>query len=159
VSKALESLRDVDFDWVRSLDSIWSDQDATTGGPNQDLVDSVVAQFLQETLSAIAKPRGGGLIGQSGIGKTHLVGLLRRQVWRSGGWFVLLDVLGLTDFWRSAALRTSVTTIESDGALAPCGDLTQGGGIPGMSLRQYAGRHDRHASDSAKMGVRRLETR
>ena len=55
------------------------------------------------------------------------------------------------------ALRTSVTTSESDCALAPCGDVTRGGGIPQMALRQYAGRHDRHASDSAKMGVRRLE--
>jgi hypothetical protein len=55
------------------------------------------------------------------------------------------------------ALRTSVTTSESDCVRAPCGDVTQGGGIPAMPLRQYASRHDRHASDSAKMGVRRLE--
>src|SRR5580692_1652860 len=56
-------------------------------------------------------------------------------------------------------LRTAVTTNESDLARAPCGDLTRVGGIPGMAVRQYAGRHDRHASDSAKMAVRRLEAR
>src|ERR1700739_1140453 len=56
-------------------------------------------------------------------------------------------------------IRTPVTTSESDLARAPCGDLTRVGGIPGMALRQYAGRHDRHASDSAKMAVRRLEAR
>jgi len=61
------------------------------------------------------------------------------------------------EFWTD--LRTSVTTNESDLARAPCGDLTRVGGIPGMTLRQYAGRHDRHASDSAKMAVRRLEAR
>ena len=56
-------------------------------------------------------------------------------------------------------LRTSVATSESDGARAPCGDLTRGDRIPGMALRPYAGRHDRHASNSTKVGVRRLETR
>jgi hypothetical protein len=59
----------------------------------------------------------------------------------------------------AGALRASVTTSESDCARAPCGDLTRGGGIPGMALGQYAGRHDRHASDSAKMGVCRLQAR
>jgi len=59
----------------------------------------------------------------------------------------------------ASAVRPSVTTNESDWACAPCGDLTQVGGIPGMGLRQYAGRHDRHASDSAKMGIRRFEAR
>jgi hypothetical protein len=36
---------------------------------------------------------------------------------------------------------------------APCGDVTQGGRIPAMPLRQYAGRHDRLASESAKTEV------
>jgi hypothetical protein len=40
-----------------------------------------------------------------------------------------------------------------------CDDLTRGGGILGMVLGQYAGRHDRHASDSAQMAVRWLEAR
>ena len=58
-----------------------------------------------------------------------------------------------------AKLRTAVTTTESDLAGGPCDDLTRIGGIPGIGLRQYAGRHDRHASDSAKMVVLRLEAR
>lgn len=57
------------------------------------------------------------------------------------------------------AVRTAVTTTESDLAGGPCDDLTRIGGIPGIGLRQYAGRHDRHASDSTEMGVRRLEAR
>ena len=54
-------------------------------------------------------------------------------------------------------LRTAVTTNESDLAWAPCDDLTRVGGIPGMAVRQYGCRHDRHARDSATMGVCRLE--
>ncbi len=53
-------------------------------------------------------------------------------------------------------LRTPVTTSESDCAGSPCGDLTRGGGILWTALLRYSGRHDRQASDSAKMGVRRL---
>ena len=56
-------------------------------------------------------------------------------------------------------LRIPVTTNESDYARASCGDVTRGGWIPGMALRQYAGRYDRHARDSAKVGVGRLEAR
>ena len=93
----LNALRNTDFDWVRSLDSIWEDADAGEGGPNAALIDDIVAQLKRDK-------RGRVLIGQAGIGKTHLMGMLRHRVWQSGGWFVLLDVLGLTDFWRSAAL-------------------------------------------------------
>jgi DNA helicase HerA-like ATPase len=104
MTNALEALRSVDFSGTRPLESIWSDDNGSAGGPNQHLIDSIVSQFFRETESSDVHPKGGVLIGQSGIGKTHLVGLLRQRVWQSGGWFVLLDVLGLTDFWRSAAL-------------------------------------------------------
>jgi hypothetical protein len=54
-------------------------------------------------------------------------------------------------------LRTSATTSESLCARAPCGDVTRGGGIPGVPIGQYADRHDRHASDSQTLEYRRLE--
>src|SRR5882724_1986937 len=72
----------------------------------------LVAQFLRGTQAASAQPIGQVLLGQSGVGKTHLVGELRRRVWNSGGWFVLLDVLGLTDFWRSAALSFLTSLLQ-----------------------------------------------
>lgn len=97
MSDGLEALRGVDFEWVRSLDSIWEDDGTGDGGPNTALIETIVAELDQSK-------RGRVLIGQSGIGKTHLMGQLRRKVWQAGGWFVLLDVLGLTNFWRSTAL-------------------------------------------------------
>lgn len=112
MSDALEALRNVDFDWVRSLDSVWSDSQALTGAPNEALAQSVAARFFEETRRDIAHPRGDVLVGQSGIGKTHLVSLLRNEVWKAGGWFVLLDVLGLTDFWRSAALSFLTSLLQ-----------------------------------------------
>ncbi|MEE8627721.1 MULTISPECIES: ATP-binding protein [Methylobacterium] len=101
MSDALDALRRVNFDWVRTLDSVWLDAEPT-GAPNEALVPGLVADLHAQ--GAGPRPRGRVLVGEAGIGKTHLVGQIRRAVWASGGWFVLLDVLGLTDFWRSAAL-------------------------------------------------------
>ena len=44
------------------------------------------------------------ILGEAGVGKTHMIGTLRRRTWQAGGWFVLLDIIGITDFWQTAAL-------------------------------------------------------
>jgi hypothetical protein len=84
MSNALEALRRVDFNWVRSLESIWSDTDPVTHGSNETLAREILVQFHRETQTAAARPNGRAVIGQSGIGKTHLVCNLRHQVWDSG---------------------------------------------------------------------------
>lgn len=112
MSNALEALRLVDFNWARTLESIWSDTDPVSCGANGALVHEIVEQFHRETPTAAARAVGRVVIGQSGIGKTHLVGNLRRRVWESRGWFVLLDVVGLTDFWRSAALSFLTSLLQ-----------------------------------------------
>jgi hypothetical protein len=60
---------------------------------------------------------------------------------------------------EACPLRTSTRTSESPCARASCGDVTRGGGIPDVTIRHYAGRHDRHACDSRTLGYRRLEAR
>ena len=44
------------------------------------------------------------IVGPAGYGKTHLIGELRRRIWEMEGWFVLLDFVGIKDFWSSVAL-------------------------------------------------------
>jgi hypothetical protein len=112
MNEALDALRAIDFNWVRSLASIWIDDDLTVEGPNAAVIGQLSHQFFRETQAADARANGRVLTGPPGIGKTHLVGQLRRQVWRDGGWFVLLDVLGLTDFWRSAALSYITSLLQ-----------------------------------------------
>jgi len=112
MSEELEALRNADFDWVRSLESIWSDNDNHVTGPNEELLQRVVDEFFEQTNAPIRHPKGQALVGQAGIGKTHFIAALRRKVWSSGGWFVLLDVLGLTDFWRSAALSYLTSLLQ-----------------------------------------------
>ena len=117
MSTALEALERADFDWTRTLDSVWSDADPTAGGPNEVVISTVANDLFKETKDLSAHPLGRVLVGQAGIGKTHLVGRLRREVWAKGGWFVLLDVLGLQDFWRTTALSfvTALLHDMSDG--------------------------------------------
>ncbi len=112
MSDALDALRRVDFDWVRTLDSIWIDT-PPTGGPNERLAPEVVAELHRKARAPADRAEGRVLVGQSGVGKTHLVGQLRQEVWRAGGWFVPLDVLGLTDFWRSAALSFVTALLQT----------------------------------------------
>ncbi|SDA15704.1 hypothetical protein SAMN02799622_01374 [Methylobacterium sp. UNC378MF] len=112
MTDALDALRRVDFDWVRTLDSIWIDT-TPTGGPNERLVPDIVADLHRKARQPADRALGRVLVGQSGIGKTHLVGQLRREAWRTGAWFVPLDVLGLTDFWRSAALSFVTALLQT----------------------------------------------
>ena len=109
---ALDAFGEADFAWTKPLESIWSDADAATDGPNDALEDKIVAGLLQQTKDASKKPPGRVLVGQAGIGKTHLVGNLRRKIWTAGGWFVLLDVIGITDFWKSAALSFLTSLLQ-----------------------------------------------
>ncbi len=113
----LAALERADFDWVRTLDSVWSDTEPTAGGPNEPIAAQIAADLVKGAKDLGSHPNGRVLIGQAGVGKTHLVGRLRREVWARGGWFVLLDVLGLQDFWRTAALSfvTALLHDMSDG--------------------------------------------
>ena len=90
MSDAIEALREVDFNWVRPLESIWSDAEATTGGPNHDLVEDTIRRVLREARTSLDHARGAVPVGPAGVGKTHLMGNLRRRAWEGGAWFVLL---------------------------------------------------------------------
>jgi len=109
MSPELQALQDTDFGWVRSLDSVWSDE-ATDSGPNEDLVDVTITELARLTKSP--NPPGRVFLGQAGIGKTHLIGVLRRRAWAEGCWFVMLDVVGITDFWKSAALSFVTSLLQ-----------------------------------------------
>lgn len=117
MSTAIEAFKKVDFSWVRSLESVWNDNTVHVSGANDEAAISIIESFIEETKDPARKPPGQIVIGEAGVGKTHLIADLRRRTWEAGGWFVMLDVLGITDFWRSAALSfiTSLLQIMPDG--------------------------------------------
>jgi hypothetical protein len=109
---ALKAFRNVDFHWVRSLESIWSETAESASGPNDVHLGALVSDLQREAVEANSHPLGRVLTGRAGIGKTHLMSQLRASAWKSGGWFVLLDVLGLNDFWRCAALSFVTSLLQ-----------------------------------------------
>ncbi len=113
----LAALERADFDWVRTLDSVWSDAEPSAAGPNEPEVARLASDLLKQARDLASRPGGRVMVGPAGVGKTHMVGRLRREVWAKGGWFVLLDVLGLQDFWRTTALSfvTALLHDMSDG--------------------------------------------
>ncbi len=102
----LKAFRSVDFGWTRQLRSVWRDPPYHVPSIHKDVVDDVIDYFETKTADADPddEPVGRVIVGPAGFGKTHLIGELRRRVWKMGGWFILLDLVGVKDFWASAAL-------------------------------------------------------
>ena len=102
----LEAFRAVDFNWVRQLRSVWRDPQYHIETLHEILIDDIVDYFAKETrdIDPDNEPQGRIVVGPAGLGKTHLIGELRRRVWQDGGFFVLLDFVGVKDFWSSVAL-------------------------------------------------------
>ncbi len=150
MSDALDALRGVDFDWVRTLDSIWTDT-PPTGGPNEALVPGIVTN-LHRAKKPADRVLGQVLVGPAGIGKTHLVGQIRQEVWRSGGWFVPLDVLGLTDFWRSAALSFVTALLQT----MPDGRRQSDAVLAGVARRFKVEKEVEIAFNTPNMDARRI---
>jgi hypothetical protein len=102
----LDAFRSVDFNWTRQLRSIWRDQPYHVPSLHQRPLDEIVDYFRLQTRDPDPpnEPLGRVIVGPAGYGKTHLIGELRRRVWAMDGWFVLLDLIGIKDFWSSVAL-------------------------------------------------------
>jgi hypothetical protein len=105
-TEQLDALRAVDFNWTRQLKSVWRDQPYHVPEFHQDVLDDLMAYFLGNTRAP--DPDNGSLgrviMGPAGLGKTHLIGELRRRVWEEDATFILLDFVGVKDFWSSVAL-------------------------------------------------------
>lgn len=104
MSKALQALRAVDFNWTHDLQSVWSDPAYQVDDLHAAVIDRIIDDFLARTRRPTDNPIGQVILGEAGAGKTHLIGTLRRRVWKANGWFVLLDIIGITDFWATTAL-------------------------------------------------------
>jgi hypothetical protein len=104
MTDALRAFRRVDFNWTRDLQSVWVDPPFHVDDLNGALATELCDDFFGWTSSPGENPIGQVIIGRAGSGKTHLIGELRRRVWAGKGWFVLLDIVGITDFWATTAL-------------------------------------------------------
>jgi hypothetical protein len=102
----LDAFRSVDFDWTRQLKSVWRDPPYHVPSLHERALDDILDYFKTKTRDPepANEPLGRVIVGPAGYGKTHLIGELRSRVSEIGGWFVLLDFIGIKDFWSSVAL-------------------------------------------------------
>jgi hypothetical protein len=103
MNRELQAFRAVDLNWTHALQNVWTDPDYQVDELHRAIADRVMDDFQRGTRNLTDNPIGRVVVGQAGAGKTHLIGTLRRRVWQAGGWFVLLDIVGISDFWRTAA--------------------------------------------------------
>ena len=94
---------EADFRWVSTLQSVWRDSPSHVEALQEAAANRIMAAFAALRHEDAENAVGQIVNGPAGSGKTHLIGTLRRRVWAQGGWFVLVDVVGITDFWRTAA--------------------------------------------------------
>ena len=100
---ALKTLRAMEFNWTRALREVWNDPPYHVDDLNKASVETIIDEFVATTREPASNPIGQVIQGRAGTGKTHLIGTLRRRLWEMNGWFVLVDIIGVVDFWKTVA--------------------------------------------------------
>ncbi|WP_329047046.1 DUF87 domain-containing protein [Amycolatopsis sp. NBC_01488] len=97
---ALATLR---FDWADTPDHVWRDSPYHVDGLHADALAALDTGIRDASASEGPSPIGLVLRGLKGVGKTHLLGLVRRHVHRARGYFFLDDVTAAEAFWDNTA--------------------------------------------------------
>ena len=114
----LNVLEAADFDWVKHIDKIWGDDTTDIADIHldvrKDFAKTVEKLVRQEDE---ASPLGWVVNGPGGSGKTHLLGVFRRETLDRGGFFIIVDMSGVKDFWETVLLHLvrSIRTAGPDG--------------------------------------------
>jgi hypothetical protein len=113
----LSALATLRLDWADTPDHVWQDSPYHVDGPHADALQAIDVEIRDATASAGPSPIGLVLQGQKGIGKTHLLGLARREIHRVDGYFFLDDLTSGEAFWENtaAALRTGLLYPDQSG--------------------------------------------
>ncbi|MFG1375754.1 helicase HerA domain-containing protein [Xanthobacter autotrophicus] len=117
----LAALQKHRFDWVHSLESVWHDSDLHVEALHAVERARILAAFDeaqkgQRQPPASGSPPGLFLVGGKGLGKTHLLGSVRRKVWEREGYFFLVELLDGRSFWQC------VVNAYLEGLTRPLGD-------------------------------------
>ncbi|MEV4146826.1 DUF87 domain-containing protein [Amycolatopsis sp. NPDC049691] len=113
----LKALATLSFDWADTPDHVWRDSPYHVDGLHADALASLDTGIREAAASDGPSPIGLVLRGLKGVGKTHLLGLVRRQVHRARGYFFLDDVTAAEAFWENTAeaLRRGLTRPDDSG--------------------------------------------
>jgi hypothetical protein len=102
---ALRAFEAVDFQWTQSLDSVWQDPRYDVASLHRKERQEVLAKLRSmATSTETGSPLGWVFVGPAGIGKTHLLSAIRREVLGVPASFVLVDMTDVRDFWETVLL-------------------------------------------------------
>jgi hypothetical protein len=94
------------FNWAPVADDLWRPLPYHVEELHRDVVRLVMRNVELARAGNDASPIGVVIEGQRGSGKTHLLGWLRDRVQREGGFFILVDLLDVSDFFQNAVRST-----------------------------------------------------
>jgi hypothetical protein len=111
---ALATLR---FDWADTPDHVWRDSPYHVDGLHTDVTAAIDVGIRDAAASDGPSPIGLVMQGQKGVGKTHLLGLVRRHVHLAGGYFFLDDLTAGDAFWENTAeaLQRGLSRLDATG--------------------------------------------
>lgn len=112
--EALAALR---FNWSETPDHIWSTSPYHVDGLHERVEQEIRLGINDANWSEGPSPIGLVLQGQKGVGKTHLLGWVRREVQRQNGYFFLISLNSGDTFWPDAAdaMRTGLLRFDDTG--------------------------------------------
>ena len=95
----LEILNTVNFEWTQHLLSVWENTEYDVPELHSKLQNNILDK-VDQLLSTgqIGSPLGKVLVGTPGAGKTHLIGTIRKKIFKKKQWFVLVDMTDVRDF-------------------------------------------------------------
>ncbi|GLZ41933.1 DUF87 domain-containing protein [Actinokineospora sp. NBRC 105648] len=117
MTEQLAVLGTVRFDWADTPDHVWRDSPYHVDGLHTDVAAAIDSGIADAAASDGPSPIGLVLQGQKGVGKTHLLGLVRRQTHSAGGYFFLNDLTAGDAFWENTAeaLRRGLSRSDDSG--------------------------------------------
>ncbi|MEV1118844.1 DUF87 domain-containing protein [Actinosynnema sp. NPDC049800] len=114
--KALAALR---FNSAETPDDVWETSPSHVDGLHARAETRILAGIADARASTGPSPIGLVLQGRKGVGKTHLLGSVRRMVQREGGYFFLVELTTGQEFWNDVAeaMRSELRRSTDDGEL------------------------------------------
>ncbi|HJP73109.1 MAG TPA: DUF87 domain-containing protein [Pseudonocardiaceae bacterium] len=130
----LTALTSLHFNWADTPDHVWRDSPYHVDGLHTEALGSLDRGIREAAASGGPSPIGLVLRGQKGIGKTHLLGLVRRQTHRMGGYFFLDNLTAGEAFWDNTAeaLRSGLSRVDDSGDMQVTSFLRRACGKAGL---------------------------
>lgn len=98
-TEELNALAALTFNWTRALDDVWAPSPYHVEGLHADAA-GLIQRGIDEARAGETRPLGLVLLGERGVGKTHLLGWTRERVQEAGGYFFLVGNFSGKVFWE-----------------------------------------------------------